>query len=86
MKSLLRFKDQLLVEPYQKYVYCSPNINQDAFISREHELMSELKSLAAPYPMEFLPSVPSIDEIYGLVEDETTRVLLFVDDFNEVPE
>ena len=84
MRSLLKWKEQLFVEPYDKYVYCSPNLNQDAFHTREHSLQAELQALCSPFPCLFQNTVPNLDDVYSYVENEKTRVLFLVDDFNEV--
>ena len=82
MKQILRFQNEMLVEPYTKYVYCSPNL-EETFLTHEHKLMNEMRELAAPATVEFYPALPTLEQIYGFVDSEQSRVLLLLDDFNE---
>ena len=41
-----------------------------------------MRELAAPAEMIFVGHVPELEEIYGFVDDESSRILLLIDDFN----
>ena len=80
---MLRFKADMFLEPYTKFVYCSPNLAQ-TFLPHEQRLLNELRQLAEPASFECYPHLPSTDDIYGFVENEQSRILLLIDDWNEV--
>ena len=42
-----------------------------------------MRQLAEPATIEFLSHIPELSELYAMVEDESQRILLLIDDYQE---
>lgn len=65
-------------------IYVSPNLDDTTnsnFMS-EAKLLQEFQELAKPARFDSLSSIPTLEKIMSYVENESSRVMLILDDFN----
>ena len=83
LKDFLKNKDQMLVKAYTVIIYVSPNLDDNAAnLMSEAKLLQEFRELAKPAHFDSLSSIPTLEKIMSYVQDESSKVLLLLDDFN----
>ena len=82
---VLRHKDAMLVRGYSHIVYVSPNLASNAAtLNHEQRFLNTLRELAHPVPIDFLEAIPTVEFMLSYIQDESSKVLLMLDDFNEL--
>ena len=72
----------MLVKQYTQVVYVSPNLADNASsFTHEQSFMHTMRDLADPVPIDFLGELPKIETIMSYIKDESSKVLLMLDDF-----
>ena len=80
---MLTHKDTIFQQPYNKIIYISPNLNTSQHLGHETKLCNDIQSAAAPVPVLFQSQLPKVDELLDSIENEKTRILILIDDYNE---
>ena len=71
----------MLVKKYTYIVYVSPNLASNAAtLGHEQRFLQTMRDLAHPVSIDFLGQIPSLDGILGYIQDESSKVLLLLDD------
>lgn len=71
------------MKQYSQILYVSPNLNENgASFLAETKFVNEMKELAQPVPIDFMSSIPSLDQIHSFLSDDSSKLLLMLDDFN----
>ena len=80
---LIKNKSTIFQEPYEKFLYCSPNLGGSALSSR-HDLDYKkcLEEWAAPTQIQFYNYIMSEDELMEITDSTAGRTLLICDDFS----
>ena len=82
---IIKHKDTVFPHPgYAKFIYCSPNLNSDDFVTPEDAAFQErLESYAAPSQIVFMDHILTYDELTEQAQSTEGRIMLFVDDYSQ---
>ena len=81
ISKLIKYKDQVFQEPYDCFIYCSPNLGTH---SSKHDLEFKrcLEAWSHPTKILFYNKVIEEEELLEIADSTDGRVLTFIDDFS----
>ena len=63
MENMLRYKERIFVEPYLKFIFCSPNFDVENMSVQDQAYQQRLTSLADPQEIMFYDHIINLEEL-----------------------
>ena len=83
MLEMLRYKDRVFYQPYDKFIFCSPNLDSELSSPRDAAFRQRLVKLAEPQEIAFYDHIITLEELNEESGQGSQRLLVFIDDFSD---